>query len=100
MDLDSTISTFLQEKRRDLIQLYIVERKLKGEDGMLMITKVSNEMKVCYSPYSKLPKELQDEFNKMKEECNKSSIIYFYVCSQDNAFIMTIDIEDPSKIDL
>ena len=100
MDLDPTISTFLKEKRRDLIQLYIGERKLEGEDGMLMITKVCNEMKVGYSPYSKLPKELQEEFNKMKEECNKPSIVYFYVCSQDNAFIMTIDIEDPSKIDL
>lgn len=100
MDTNSTISTFLKEKRRDLIQLYIGERKLVGEDGMLMITKISNEMKVAYSPYSKLPNKLKEEFNKMKDECDKPSIIYFYVCSEDNSFIMTIDIEDPSKIDL
>jgi hypothetical protein len=44
-------------------------------------------------PYGQLSSELQLEFNKLKDESAKPSIIYFYIATPEGAYIQTIDLE-------
>jgi len=89
---NNRIVEFLEEKLSNLIQIYITERKREG-DGMLILAEVQDEVKVKYMPYGQLSSELQLEFNKLKDESAKPSIIYFYIATPEGAYIQTIDLE-------
>lgn len=92
--MDQRVINFLQGNKVELIQIYITERSSKGE-GMLMITRVGEQMNVGYMAYYEMPEELQQELLRKKENNPKPSIIYFYVCSSpDNAQLFEIDLDD------
>ncbi len=91
--MDQQIINFLDNNRIELIQIYINERRSKGE-GILMITIVDEKVNVAYLDFNSLPIELQSELIKRKENKPKDSIIYFYVCSSmDNAQLVEIDLD-------
>lgn len=93
--IDPIIIRFIQNHKTELIQIYINERiKNNNQDGMLLLTKVNEEIKVAFYTIQNMTKELSEEFIKRRNMCkNRADVIHFYVCeSEDNAYIIDIEL--------
>ena len=93
--IDPIVTGFIQNHKTELIQIYINERiKNDNQDGMLLLTKVNEEIKVAFYTIQNMTKELSEEFIKRRNICkNRADVIHFYVCeSEDNAYIIDIEL--------
>ena len=84
---------------RDLVQIYINDRKRSG-DGMLFIDFTNKEkMDVFYNPIHDLenecanPKFPEDLLNYMKDREVPSSIIFFNIFDSEGNFILEVDLD-------
>ena len=87
---------FVNEKKQELVQIYVNERQTRNEYGILFIGKPDNnsQAKVLYLSLNEMPPPIRlDILNKIKEKPD-TSIIYFYVCSMESAHIVEIDLRD------
>jgi len=87
---------FVNEKKQELVQIYVNERQSRNEYGILFIGKpdTNTKAKVLFLSLVEMPPPLRlDILNKMKDKPD-TSIIYFYVCSMDSAHIIEIDLRD------
>ena len=94
--MSTNLLNFLQSNYQELIQIYITERKGKG-DGILMITQMDNEkVNVNYLTNDIIPEQLLLDINN-RRETNKNSIIYFYLSSLsdlETSQIVEIDLDN------
>lgn len=94
--MSTNLLNFLQSNYQELIQIYITERKGKG-DGILMITQMNNEkVNVNYLTNDNIPEQLLLDINN-RRETNKNSIIYFYLSSLsdlETSQIVEIDLDN------
>ena len=78
------IYNFINERKPELIQIYINERAARG-DGIFTITiptETSTEIKCVYIEDTQIPPELLSELQD-KRINNSNNIIYFYLCAYD-----------------
>lgn len=93
--MDVEITTFLTEKKQDLIQIYINERiRSNNLEGILMLTKINNNINVSYFDINNMPLKLKEVYIKHRENHNyKNNVIHFYICeSEDKAYMMNIEL--------
>ena len=90
--------TFVDNKKTELIQIYIRERTARNEYGILFIGKQDGqEAKVVYLTLQECPPPLREEvLNKIKENPS-DSIIYFYLCTLEAAHIIEIDLNESNE---
>lgn len=91
----SVLLNFVNSNKRQLVQIYVKERQTTGEDGLLWILETPDKQaKVSYMVNSDLPEALIEEIEKLKENNNSDSIIYFYICDPLMAQIIQIDLRN------
>lgn len=91
----STILNFVNDKKIELVQIYVKERQTIVEDGVLWILETPDKQaKVSYMIMHELPEVLIEEIDKLKKQNNSDSIIYFYVCDPLMAQIIQIDLRN------
>jgi hypothetical protein len=77
-------------------KFYIQERLEKG-DGLVMILQKSlvDDSVTSYIIYKDLPEELQDVYDEKKiENGNQNNIIFFYLCTLNEASLVAFDLND------
>lgn len=91
----SQLLTFIEEHKKDLAQIYTRERHATGLEGILsVIKKPEDKVDVSYIPFIDLPIELLKEVNELKKKSPSDSIIYFYICDDNIAQLIEIDLRD------
>jgi hypothetical protein len=89
----STLLNFINQNKRQLVQIYTKERQESGIEGILWILETPDKRaNVSYIYLTDIPDGLKEEINKLKKENNSDSIIYFYVCDPLLAQIIQIDL--------
>lgn len=80
----NTIHNFINERKNDLIQIYIKERMARG-DGIMTLTipnVSSSNINCIYLEDGQMPPELLTDLQLKRNE-NTNDTIYFYLCSYD-----------------
>lgn len=91
----SVLLNFVDQHKRQLVQIYTKERQSTGEEGLLWILETPDKRaNVSYVTMSDLPEAIVDEVDKLKKENGSDSIIYFYVCDPLLAQIIQIDLRN------
>ena len=91
----SLLLNFIDQHKRQLVQIYTKERQSTGEEGLLWILETPDKRaNVSYVPFDDIPEGIVDEVNKLKAQNGSDSIIYFYVCDPLLAQIIQIDLRD------
>lgn len=91
----SLLLNFINNHKRELVQIYTKERQTSGCDGVLWIIETPDKQaNVSYVQHEDLPVPLLEELKKKKEETPSDSIIYFYVCDPLMAQLIEIDLRN------
>jgi hypothetical protein len=89
----SNLLNFINQNKRQLVQIYTKERQESSTEGILWILETpEHRANVSYIYINDIPEGLRDEINTLKAENNSDSIIYFYVCDPLLAQIIQIDL--------
>lgn len=83
---------FMNANVDDLIKIYITEYQRNGL-GVMFITKNIDKVDVKYIPDGLLPDELKVIINEKRESSKSKSIMYVYVCDENEADIIEINLE-------
>lgn len=91
----SLLLNFIDQNKRQLVQIYTKERQSCGEEGLLWILETPDKRaNVSYVPMTDIPEGIVYEVDKLKKENGSDSVIYFYVCDPLLAQIIQIDLRD------
>ena len=91
----SVLLNFVDQHKRQLVQIYTKERQSTAEEGLLWILETPDKRaNVSYVTMADLPEAIVDEVDKLKKENGSDSIIYFYVCDPLLAQIIQIDLRN------
>jgi hypothetical protein len=91
----SSLLNFINQNKRQLVQIYTKERQESGIEGILWILETpEHRANVSYIYMDDIPEGLNDEIIKLKKENKSDSIIYFYVCDPLLAQIIQIDLRN------
>ncbi len=90
----SILLNFINNHKKDLVQVYVQERQsCGGIEGLLWIIQTpDNQANVSYVCFEDLPDMLMQEVNNHRQKQPSDSIIYFYVCDPLSAQIIQIDL--------
>lgn len=90
----SLLLNFIDNHKKDLVQVYVQERQsCGGLDGLLwIIQSPDNQANVSYVCFEDLPDMLMNEVNEYRKKEPSDSIIYFYVCDPLSAQLIQIDL--------
>lgn len=93
-EISVVLANFMNENKRELVQIYIQERQQQG-DGVLMIMRTREDKVDCvYKPIRELDPILVVEVLKKMEAHPSQSLIYFYLCENNAAVLIELDLDD------